>query len=107
MTAMSETEQKSNIQQPRIAVLLPCYNEAASIAKVVAAFKDALPTADIYVYDNNSTDNTAEEALHAGIIVRSMLYQKSYGSSSGPFSASIVGSTFTAAPFCSLLIFLE
>jgi len=54
----------------RIAVLLPCYNEAASIAKVVAAFKEALPTASIYVYDNNSTDNTAEEALSAGAIVR-------------------------------------
>ena len=56
--------------QYRIAVLLPCYNEAASIAKVVAAFKEALPTADVYVYDNNSTDNTAEEALNAGAIVR-------------------------------------
>jgi len=54
----------------RTAVLLPCHNEAASIAKVVAAFKEALPTADIYVYDNNSTDSTAEEALSAGAIVR-------------------------------------
>ena len=55
---------------PRIAVLLPCYNEAAAIAKVVAAFKNALPTATIYVYDNNSTDNTAEQASLAGAIVR-------------------------------------
>jgi len=55
---------------PKIAVLLPCYNEAASIAKVVAAFKEALPTATIYVYDNNSKDNTAELALAAGAVVR-------------------------------------
>ena len=56
--------------QPRIAVLLPCYNEAASIGKVVAAFYRALPTANIYVYDNKSTDNTAEVALSAGAIVQ-------------------------------------
>jgi glycosyltransferase involved in cell wall biosynthesis len=53
-----------------IAVLLPCYNEATAIAKVVAAFKEALPTATIYVYDNNSTDDTAEIALSAGAVVR-------------------------------------
>ena len=56
--------------QHRIAVLLPCYNEAAGIDKVVAAFKEVLPTATIYVYDNNSTDDTAEVALSAGAIVR-------------------------------------
>ena len=56
--------------QYRIAVLLPCHNEAASIGKVVATFYKALPTADIYVYDNNSTDNTAERASSAGAIVR-------------------------------------
>jgi glycosyltransferase involved in cell wall biosynthesis len=50
--------------------LLPCYNEAASIAKVVAAFRLALPTAIIYVYDNNSQDNTAELARSAGAVVR-------------------------------------
>jgi len=60
----------SVFDQYRIAVLLPCYNEAASIAKVVIAFKTALPTASVYVYDNNSTDDTAEEALRAGAIVR-------------------------------------
>jgi glycosyltransferase involved in cell wall biosynthesis len=54
----------------RIAVLLPCYNEAASIAKVVAAFQTALPTAVLYVYDNNSKDNTAELARNAGAVVR-------------------------------------
>jgi glycosyltransferase involved in cell wall biosynthesis len=56
--------------QPCIVVLLPCYNEAASIAKVVAAFQKALPTATVYVYDNNSQDNTAELALAAGAVVR-------------------------------------
>ena len=61
--------------QFRIAVLLPCHNEATSVAKVVAAFKTALPAATVYVYDNNSTDNTAEEALRAGAIVRCEPYQ--------------------------------
>ncbi|GHT40973.1 glycosyl transferase [Planctomycetales bacterium] len=59
----------------RIAVLLPCYNEAASIAKVVAAFRQALPTAIIYVYDNNSKDNTAELARSAGAVVRAEPFQ--------------------------------
>ena len=56
--------------QPRIAVLLPCYNEEAAIAQTVAAFRAALPTAAIYVYDNNSRDRTAEIAAAAGAIVR-------------------------------------
>lgn len=53
-----------------IAVLIPCYNEAATIAKVVTDFRQSLPDAVIYVYDNNSTDNTAELAEKAGAIVR-------------------------------------
>lgn len=53
-----------------IAVLLPCYNEGLSIRQVVHGFRAVLPTADIYVYDNNSKDNTAEEARAAGAIVR-------------------------------------
>ncbi len=57
-------------RQARIAVLIPCYNEAKSIGKVVTDFKAALPEAIIYVYDNNSTDGTAEEARKAGAIVR-------------------------------------
>ncbi len=56
--------------QPRVAVLLPCYNEAAAIAQTVADFRAALPDAAIYVYDNNSTDRTAEIAAAAGAIVR-------------------------------------
>lgn len=56
--------------QPTVAVLLPCYNEEVTIGKVVRDFKTALPNADIYVYDNNSTDRTAEIAASAGAIVR-------------------------------------
>ncbi|MGY4502690.1 glycosyltransferase involved in cell wall biosynthesis [Bradyrhizobium sp. GM24.11] len=57
--------------QPRIAVLVPCYNEGAAVATVVADFRKALPGAEIYVYDNNSRDNTAAVAREAGAIVRS------------------------------------
>ena len=54
----------------RIAVLIPCYNESRTIAKVVHDYKEALPEAVIYVYDNNSTDDTARLAEEAGAIVR-------------------------------------
>lgn len=54
----------------RIAVLIPCYNEAQTIGKVIADAKSALPEAVIYVYDNNSTDDTAEIAGAAGAVVR-------------------------------------
>jgi len=57
--------------QPRIAVLLPCYNEEAAIAATVAGFRKALPGATVYVYDNNSSDGTAKVAAKAGAIVRS------------------------------------
>lgn len=53
-----------------IAVLIPCYNEELAIRKVVTDFKRELPEAEIYVYDNNSSDNTIEEALVAGAMVR-------------------------------------
>ena len=55
---------------PRIAVLLPCFNEEAAIAKVIAGFRKALPGAAIYVYDNNSRDRTVDKAKKAGAIVR-------------------------------------
>jgi glycosyltransferase involved in cell wall biosynthesis len=55
---------------PRIAVLLPCYNEEAAIMQTVAGFRAALPDATIYVYDNNSSDRTVEVARGAGAIVR-------------------------------------
>ena len=54
----------------QIAVLIPCYNEAKTIEKVVKDFKEILPEATIYVYDNNSTDGTAEIAKNAGAVVR-------------------------------------
>lgn len=54
----------------KIAVLIPCYNEAPTIEKVVKDYKKALPGADIYVYDNNSTDGTDKIAKKAGAIVR-------------------------------------
>ena len=46
------------MSEPEIAVLVPCFNESAAIAKVVADFRAALPRATVYVYDNNSTDDT-------------------------------------------------
>ena len=54
----------------RIAVLIPCFNEEATIAKVVTDFKTLLPDAVIYVYDNNSTDNSVSLATSAGAVVR-------------------------------------
>lgn len=54
----------------KIAILIPCYNESKTIEKVVKDYKKALPDADIYVYDNNSTDSTAEIAKEAGAIVK-------------------------------------
>jgi len=60
---------------PGIAVLLPCYNEELNIAGVVAAFRQSLPDAVIYVYDNNSTDKTVQTALEAGAIVYRETYQ--------------------------------
>lgn len=63
-------------RQPyRVAVLVPCYNEAAAIAKVVADFQAALPDAVIYVFDNNSSDDTAAIARAAGAVVRKEMHQ--------------------------------
>lgn len=59
------------VNKPRVAILLPCFNEEATIAETVAGFRRALPDADIYVYDNNSRDRTCEAADAAGAIVRS------------------------------------
>ena len=57
-------------QSPSVAVLLPCYNEEVTIGKVVRDFRAALPEATVYVYDNNSTDRTAEIAAAEGAVVR-------------------------------------
>lgn len=62
----------------KIAVCIPCYNEALTIEKVVKDFKNALPTADIYVYDNNSTDDSFAIAQKAGAIVQKE-YQQGKG----------------------------
>jgi glycosyltransferase involved in cell wall biosynthesis len=58
------------LQARRIAVLVPCFNEEASVGAVVNGFRAALPSADVYVYDNNSTDQTAQAAAAAGAEVR-------------------------------------
>jgi glycosyltransferase involved in cell wall biosynthesis len=65
-----------NKKMEKVAVLIPCYNEEKTIARVVSDFRQQLPDADIYVYDNNSTDNTVVEAIGAGAIVR---YEKRQG----------------------------
>ena len=57
-------------EKEKIAVLIPCYNEAKTVEKVVKDFKKVLPNADIYVYDNNSSDGTDKLAKKAGAIVR-------------------------------------
>ena len=59
----------------KIAVLIPCYNEELTIEKVINDFKNELPDADIYVYDNNSKDNSNEIARKAGAIVRKEVLQ--------------------------------
>jgi glycosyltransferase involved in cell wall biosynthesis len=61
----------SNVGNLRLAVLVPCYNEGQTVASVVRDFRDALPGAPIYVYDNNSSDDTVAKAQAAGAIVRS------------------------------------
>lgn len=63
-------KKETSVEKSKIAVLIPCYNEAKTIAKVVTDYKNVLPNADIYVYDNNSKDGTDEIARLAGAIVR-------------------------------------
>jgi len=65
----------SFVKNKSIAVLIPCYNEAATIAAVIEGFRRVLPGASIYVYDNNSTDGTAEVAAATGALVRREMYQ--------------------------------
>ena len=63
-------------KERKIAVLIPCYNEHLTIEQTIKRYKEALPTADIYVYDNNSTDNSDKLAKKAGAIVK---YEKNQG----------------------------
>lgn len=72
---VTSAEDTAARQALRVAVLVPCYNEAAAVAKVVADFKAALPDAVIYVFDNNSTDDTAAIARSAGAVVRKEMHQ--------------------------------
>ncbi|KAA8821167.1 glycosyltransferase family 2 protein [Bifidobacterium vespertilionis] len=65
-----ETQSTAQSARPTVAVLLPCYNEEVTIGKVVRDFREALPDAIVYVYDNNSTDRTAQIARDAGAVVR-------------------------------------
>lgn len=65
------TKNRSIMETFSVAVLVPCYNEEATVAGVVTAFHNELPNARIYVYDNNSTDATRANALAAGAVVRS------------------------------------
>lgn len=58
------------MRNKKIAVIIPCLNEEKAIASVVTAYKEILPETDIYVYDNESTDNTVREALEAGAKIR-------------------------------------
>jgi glycosyltransferase involved in cell wall biosynthesis len=67
--------QASFVKNKSIAVLLPCYNEEATVAAVIESFRRVLPGATIYVYDNNSADRTAEVAAAAGAVVRRERYQ--------------------------------
>lgn len=64
-----------NEAKARIAVLIPCYNEEATIGKVVDDFRAALPSAEVFVYDNNSKDRTIEVARDAGAVVRTEVRQ--------------------------------
>ena len=72
---MAGQTQADALERLRVAVLVPCYNEEKSIARVVNDFSAALPQAEIYVYDNNSTDNTAAAAAEAGAVVRRESHQ--------------------------------
>jgi glycosyltransferase involved in cell wall biosynthesis len=66
---------KSSLERYRIAVIIPCFNEGHSIAEVVLGFKSALPSARIYVFDNNSTDDSAAIACAAGALIRREMLQ--------------------------------
>lgn len=67
---MTDAAGSAGAHEPRVAVLVPCHNEAPTIGAVVRDFRGALPAATVYVFDNNSTDATADEAGRAGAVVR-------------------------------------
>jgi glycosyltransferase involved in cell wall biosynthesis len=65
-TQVRETATQTDAARARVALLIPCYNEELTVGRVVAEFRERLPGASVYVFDNNSTDRTAEEARRAG-----------------------------------------
>ena len=67
----SEFPVRARVRECEIAVLVPCFNEELTVGKTVAAFREALPLATVYVYDNNSTDRTIDVARAAGAVIRS------------------------------------
>jgi glycosyltransferase involved in cell wall biosynthesis len=71
----ARAEERQQRTGQRVAVLVPCFNEEATVAKVVADFRAALPEAAIYVYDNNSADGTVDVARAAGALVRRETHQ--------------------------------
>jgi glycosyltransferase involved in cell wall biosynthesis len=71
LAQFAREQPQAETAQPRVAVLVPCFNEAAAVATVVADFRKNLPLAEIYVYDNNSSDGTVAIAREAGAKVRS------------------------------------
>lgn len=75
MKEFPAVESGQGVATPRIAVILPCYNEAGAIVQTVEDFRRALPSAEIYVFDNNSTDGSRELARGAGAIVRRVAQQ--------------------------------
>src|SRR6202012_2331004 len=75
LSPITPTDRRRDEVNQDVAVILPCYNEASTIAKVVADFRQYLPDARIYVFDNNSTDGTPELALAAGAQVRHVAHQ--------------------------------
>ena len=89
------------LEDGRIAVLIPCYNEAITIEKVVNDFRRELPSAEIYVYDNNSSDRTAELAERAGAEVRlksqgkGFVLQSMFSKSTPSTTYSLMGTTLT------------
>ena len=65
-----DLKNEKKVEDKKIAVLIPCYNESKTIEKVVKDYRSVLPEADIYVYDNNSSDGTDTIAKKAGAIVK-------------------------------------